>query len=204
MKDMWNARYRSQDFVYGKEPNRFFKDTLEKFNLSGEILLPGEGEGRNAVYAAQKGLQVVAFDISKEGRIKALKLAQEQNVRIRYEVGEITDLAIEDHQFDVAAFIFVHLPPHLRQSLHHETARLIKPGGIVILEGFSKSNLESRLENPEIGGPNNLEMLFSEDDIRSDFRDFEILELQEVNVELREGNTHNGFGNFIRFVGRKD
>ena len=94
MKDLWNARYKSQEFVYGKRPNQFFKDTLDKFNLTGEILLPAEGEGRNAVYASQKGLSVYAFDISIEGRNKALKLAHEQNVRIRYEVGENANLAL--------------------------------------------------------------------------------------------------------------
>ena len=203
MKDLWNARYKSQEFVYGKRPNQFFKDTLDKFNLTGEILLPAEGEGRNAVYAAQKGLSVYAFDISIEGRNKALKLAQEKNVRIRYEVGEITHLALEDHRFDVAALIFAHLPPRIRLGFHREIARLIKPGGIIMLEGFSKNNLKNRLENPVIGGPNKVEMLFSEDEIRHDFREFEIIELQEVNVELKEGHTHNGFGNVIRFVGRK-
>jgi 2-polyprenyl-3-methyl-5-hydroxy-6-metoxy-1,4-benzoquinol methylase len=203
MRDLWNTRYESDEFAYGKAPNQFFKDTLNRFNLTGEILLPAEGEGRNAVYAAQKGLSVYAFDISVQGRIKALKLAKEKNVQIRYEVGEITDLVLEDESFDNAALIFAHLPPNLRPSFHREIAELIKPGGIIILEGFSKNNLKIRQENPNIGGPNNLEMLFSEAEIKEDFRNFEIVELQEVNVELREGNTHNGFGNVIRFIGRK-
>ena len=122
MKDLWNTRYKSQEFIYGKRPNQFFKDTLDNFNLTGEILLPAEGEGRNAVYAAQKGLSVYAFDISTEGRIKALKLAQEKNVQIRYEVGEITNLALEDPRFDVAALIFAHLPPRVRPGFHREIA----------------------------------------------------------------------------------
>lgn len=203
MKDLWNSRYKSDEFVYGKAPNQFFKDTLDRFNLSGDILLPAEGEGRNAVYAAQQGLSVFAFDISIHARDKALKLAQDNNVQIRYEVGEITDLVFEGLTFDSAALIFSHLPPQLRPGFHQEIARLIKPGGIVILEGFSKNNLPLRQANPNIGGPNKIEMLFSEEEIKNEFGDFEIVELQEVEVELSEGNLHNGVGKVIRFIGRK-
>jgi SAM-dependent methyltransferase len=203
MKDMWNSRYQSNEFAYGKAPNQFFKDVLNRFNLTGEILLPAEGEGRNAVYAAQKGLSVYAFDISVEGKNKALRLAKEKNVQIRYEVGEITDLALEDQSFDIAALTFVHLPPNLRSNFHCEVAKLIKPGGVIIIEGFSKNNLKNRRENPNIGGPNNPEMLFSVEEIKNDFKGFEIVELQETNVELKEGSFHNGLGSVIRFIGRK-
>ena len=203
MKDFWNSRYQSNEFAYGKKPNQFFKDTLERLSLNGKILLPAEGEGRNAVYAAQKGLTVFAFDISVEGKNKAKKLAKEKNVQLRYEVGEITDLTLEVQSFDNAALIFAHFPPNLRHYFHSEVAKLIKPGGTIVLEGFSKSNLKNRQENPNIGGPNNLEMLFSEKEIRNDFKDFEIVELQEVEVRLKEGNFHNGVGNMIRFIGRK-
>lgn len=203
MKGMWDARYASDEFVYGKTPNQFFKDTLDRLNLSGKILLPAEGEGRNAVYAARKGLSVYAFDISEQGKKKALKLAKEKNVQIRYEVGQISELALDEQSFDCAALIFAHTPPHLRSSFHREVAKRIKPGGILILEGFSKNNLEIRQTNPSIGGPNKLEMLSSEQQIQHDFGDFEVIALQEVKVELKEGHLHNGLGYVIRFIGRK-
>lgn len=203
MKEMWNTRYASDEFAYGKAPNQFFKDTLDRLNLSGTILLPAEGEGRNAVYAAQKGLSVTAFDISVQGRNKALKLAEENNVEIRYEVSEISELNLGEHLFDAAALIYAHLPPPLRSNLHQEVARRIKPGGFVILEGFSKSNLEIREKNPGIGGPNRLEMLFSKEEIHQEFGDLEVVELQEAQVELNEGEGHNGVGSVIRYIGKK-
>ena len=203
MKALWNSRYKSDEFVYGKAPNQFFKDSLNRFNLSGNILFPAEGEGRNAVYAAQQGLSVYAFDISTRARDKALKLAKDNNVQIRYEVGEITDLAFEGLTFDSAALIFSHLPPHLRPGFHQEIARRMKPGGIVILEGFSKNNLPLRQANPNIGGPNKIEMLFSEEEIKNEFGDFDIIELQEVEVELQEGNLHNGIAKVIRFLAKR-
>ena len=203
MKDMWDARYASDEFAYGKAPNQFFKDAVDRLSLSGEILLPAEGEGRNAIYAAQKGLSVYAFDISIEGRNKALKLAEENHVEIRYEVGEINELNLGEHLFDAAALVYAHLPPPLRSNLHQEVAKRIKPGGFVILEGFSKNNLAIREKNPGIGGPNRLEMLFSEDEIQQEFSSLEIVKLQETQVELNEGEGHNGVGYVIRFIGKK-
>lgn len=203
MKEMWNARYSAETFVYGKAPNDFFKESLNRLNLSGNLLLPAEGEGRNAVFAAAQGLSVLAFDISHTARDKALKLAAERAAHIRYEVGTITDLGLEAETFDAAALIYAHQPPPLRVTLHQEIGRVLKVGGIVILEGFSKNNLELRQENPAIGGPNKVEMLFSVGQIQADFPNFEIVELQEVDVELQEGELHNGVGRVVRFIGRK-
>ena len=83
MKQMWDNRYRASEYAYGTEPNTFYKQTLDEYDLKGKILLAAEGEGRNAIYAAEKGLEVVAFDISEEGKKKALQLAKKKNVNIR-------------------------------------------------------------------------------------------------------------------------
>ncbi|MDA3852201.1 MAG: class I SAM-dependent methyltransferase [Spirochaetaceae bacterium] len=204
MKEMWDKRYKAEEFVYGKEVNAFLKDCLDRLPLKGEYLFPAEGEGRNGVYAAQRGLSVFALDISSQGKKKALALAEEKGVHIKYEVGDIADLNLEENSFDGAVFISAHFPPHLRSFYHQKIARLIKPGGYVILEGFSKSNLPLREANPEIGGPKNVDMLFSIEEIREDFKDFKIVELQEVERELHEGSLHNGMARVIRFVGSKE
>ena len=203
MKEMWDSRYSSEDYAYGITPNDFFKDAIDKYELTGEILLPAEGEGRNAVYASKKGLNVSAFDISGEGKKKALKLAEQENVEINYEVGDFFELNVINKQYDCAALIYAHFPPSLLSTYHKKISDLIKPGGTIILEGFSTRHLELRKRNPNVGGPNKAEMLFSEDTIKSDFSGFEIIELDEVNVELNEGLFHNGIGKVMRFVGRK-
>lgn len=203
MIEMWDSRYSETEYAYGINPNKFFESYLNEFPLSGKLLLPAEGEGRNAVFAAKKGLDVTAFDISIEGKKKALKLAKNENVEIKYEVGNLFDLDIIKEKFDIAALIFAHFPPPILSRYHNKIADLIKDGGIIILEGFSKSHLPIRNENPKVGGPNKMEMLFSIESIKDDFPNFEIIKLEEVEVQLNEGNFHNGKGKVIRFIGRK-
>lgn len=204
MLKMWDNRYSEKDFAYGETPNIFFKSVLDKYKLDGKILFPAEGEGRNAVYAAKKGLDVTAFDISIEGKKKALKLAAKENVTLKYEVGDFFDLDLINEKYDSAALIFAHFPPPILSKYHRKIADLIKEGGTLILEGFSTGHLPLRMENPNIGGPNNVEMLFTTESIRADFSDFNIIRLEEVQIELNEGNYHNGIGKVIRFIGKKN
>lgn len=203
MEEFWNNRYKEKEFAYGKEPNVFFKQTIEKLDLSGKILLPAEGEGRNAVFAAKKGLQVVTFDISKEGRKKAEEFARSENLHIDYKVGMLNQLDLKKNSFDALALIYVHFPENEKDTLHKELAELVKPHGYLILEGFSKKHLELREKNPNVGGPANKNMLFSKQEMKDTFMDFEIIELTEKVIELNEGNFHNGTASVIRFIGRK-
>ncbi|WP_147676066.1 class I SAM-dependent methyltransferase [Algibacter pacificus] len=204
MKDMWDERYASEDYAYGIEPNTFFKNTINAYNLKGKILLPAEGEGRNAVYAAKKGLEVTAFDISIEGKNKALKLCQQEHVTINYAVGNFFDLDIINTTYNCAALIFAHFPPTLLSKYHKKISELIVPNGMIILEGFSKNNLKLREKNPNIGGPKNEDFLFTKETIEKDFPDFEIILLEEQQVELAEGLFHKGTASVIRFIGRKN
>lgn len=203
MKEMWDKRYANSNYAYGIAPNEFFKDVLNRYQLTGKILFPAEGEGRNAVYAAKKGLDVAAFDISVEGKKKALKLAEKQNVEIHYEIGNLFDLDIIYNKYDAAALIFAHFPTDILSTYHQKIAELIVEDGIIILEGFSKNHLPLRNANPKLGGPNQIDMLFSVEMIKKDFPGFEIIKLEEVDVELKEGDFHNGVSKVIRFIGRK-
>ena len=203
MEKFWNDRYKNKEFAYGKNPNVFFKETINELNLSGKILLPAEGEGRNAVYAAKNGLDVTAFDISEEGKIKTLELARSERVKIDYKVGELNQLNLKKNSFDSLALIYAHFPENIKEKLHKELAELIKPNGYLILEGFSINNLELREKNPKIGGPGKKGMLFSEKEMEETFKNFEIIQLSETLIELNEGNFHNGLAIVIRFVGKK-
>ncbi len=203
MKELWDARYSTSEFIYGKEPNLFFKDTIDNLNATGKILLPAEGEGRNAIYAAKKGFSVSAFDFSSEAQKKAIRFAQSENVQIHYEVGEINDLNLKSESFDAAALIYAHFPPHIRKHVHGEVTKMIKPGGLVILEAFSKSNLKNRLKNPSSGGPDRLELLFSKEDLELDFQNFDILKLEEIEIALNEGKLHTSSSRVIRFIAKK-
>ena len=203
MKEYWNSRYQQKEFAYGTTPNAFFKETLDNLNLSGNILFPAEGEGRNAVYAAKKGLKVSAFDYSNVGKKKALELAQSENVTIDYQVGELDTLNYKKKSFDTLVLIYAHFSPNQRKELHQKLGDLVKPNGYIILKGFSKNNFELRQKNPAIGGPPNIDMLFTTEMIEDDFKDFDIIELNEIETELQEGEFHNGLASVIRFVGKK-
>ncbi len=200
---MWNERYRSASFAYGKEPNTFFKESLKAYKVSGNVLFPAEGEGRNAVYGAKSGVNAFAFDISEEGKKKALDLAAAEKVQIEYTVGDFMAMDFINESFDAAVLIYAHFPPTIVSEYHQKIGGLLKEDGLIILEGFSKNNLPYRAKNPGIGGPKVEEMLFSTDSVTSDFPDFEILQLEEVEIELKEGAFHNGIGKVIRFIGRK-
>ena len=198
----WNDRYRDKEFAYGTKPNEFLKEQIDKLK-TGKILFGAEGEGRNAVYAAKLGWNVSAFDISIEGKRKALKLAKENHVSLDYQVGQLPDLDFENGAFDAIALIYAHFPPPIRSQYHKILDNKLKKGGIIIFEAFGKNHLEYRNKNPKVGGPPALDLLFSTDELQSDFNNYEILILEEKEVELSEGLYHNGKGSVTRFVGRK-
>ena len=200
--DRWNERYSKDGFAYGKEPNNYFRQQLQQLP-AGKILLPAEGEGRNAVYASLMGWTVSAFDISVAGKNKALDLAATNGVNINYLVGELQRLNYDPSEFDAIALIYAHVPAAIKSSYHRILDSLLRKGGTIIFEAFSKSHIEYNLKDNKVGGPTDPAMLFSVEEIRADFPDYEVIELTEQEIGLIEGSFHNGVGSVIRFTGRK-
>lgn len=204
MKEFWDSKYASDKYVYGTQPNEYLKHIINKGILSGKIMFPAEGEGRNAVYAAQHGIDVVAFDQSREARIKAMRLAADKGVDIEYMVGEFMKVIInKNEQFDGAVLVYAHFPNHLRTVYHRYVAKHIKPGGVVVLEAFSKDHSKYQQQNPAVGGPRNIDMLYTTEIILSDFHEFTPLDIKQMKVPLSEGIGHNGTASVIRFTGIK-
>ncbi|THV60214.1 class I SAM-dependent methyltransferase [Flagellimonas alvinocaridis] len=198
----WDARYSNTAYAFGEKPNEYLREQLEKLQ-PGSILFAAEGEGRNAVYAAKLGWTVSAFDISTEGRKKALQLAEKNKVYLNYEVGQLPDLAYTEGQFDAIVLIYAHFPASIKSTYHKLLSAYLRKGGTVIFEAFGKKHLPYREKNPKVGGPRDLESLFSMEELLQDFTDYEIIELVEKEVELNEGLYHSGTGSVVRFVGRK-
>ena len=199
---MWNERYNSEEYAYGIEPNEYLREKLEK-TTNGTILFPAEGEGRNAVYAAKLGWTVKAFDSSSIGQEKGMLLAKNNNVSIDYIINDFANVEYQAEEFDVLAFTYVHTPNAMRKNVHRKLSAYVKTGGKVILEGFSKSNYNINADKGPTNGPKDINMLFSIEEIKSDFNDFEIVELKEEFLELEEGEFHTGKSAVIRFVGIK-
>lgn len=202
MNQKWDERYKDNEFAYGTEPNVFFKEWLPKFN-PGSILMPADGEGRNGVFAAQLNWNVTSFDLSAEGQLKALKLAEEKKVSLEYIVGNLDELKFEKESFDAIGLIYAHFSAETKSKLHKKLSEYLKPGGIVIFEAFSKNHSTLKKQNPKVGGPDNIDDLFSKEELLIDFENYEILFLEEEEILLNEGKFHIGKGSVVRFVGRK-
>lgn len=191
MKEFWDERYSETEYVYGEKPNHFVETKLKQFG-KGKILFPCEGEGRNATFAAKNGWEVFACDYSSEGKTKAENLAKKHNTTFDYQVCDILDYEVEENYFDVIVLVFAHFPESIRKKVHHKLLSMLKPGGVIILEGFNKKQL-----GKPSGGPKVLEMLFSEEILLEDFEECEVLELVEKPTILSEGNYHNGTAEII-------
>lgn len=197
MKQFWNERYAASNFAYGKESNQFLKENLH-FLPKGKVLFVAEGEGRNAIFAAKNGFEVSAFDYSESGQQKALMLAQEQGVSVDYLVSDVLELPYEKESFDGIVLIFAHFPAEIRKQAHLKLLELLKPGGKIIFEAFGKEQL-----NYTSGGPKDIDMLFSEGEVRNEFPGISFDSLSTEKIVLDEGLFHQGEGVVVRFVGTK-
>ncbi len=197
VKDFWDQRYAEEGFVYGYEPNEFFLREIKKFN-PGRLLLPGEGEGRNATYAASLGWEVAAFDQSGQGKQKAMELAKLKTVSFDYQVADIEAFVAEEESFDCLALVFVHFPERERKKLHEKLLSFLKPGGVIIMEVFSKDQLGKRS-----GGPQHLDLLYSAEDLAEDFKQLKDLQITATETHLNEGRYHEGMAAVIRLTGKK-
>jgi 2-polyprenyl-3-methyl-5-hydroxy-6-metoxy-1,4-benzoquinol methylase len=201
-KQMWDDRYQAAEYAYGKAPNDFFAAWLQKLE-PGSILMPADGEGRNGVFAAKSGWEVTSFDLSTAGKTKALELATAQQVKLDYQVGDLEALEFEPESFDAIGLIYAHFSADKKSIFHQKLQEYLKPGGHIILEGFSKNHLALVSENPKVGGPKDIDQLFALQELATDFEGYEFLILEEAEVDLNEGKYHIGKGSVVRVVARK-
>jgi len=197
MKDFWNERYKATEYAYGEAPNQFMAEQLKQLT-PGRILFPGEGEGRNAVYAATQNWEVNAFDISIEGQKKAQLLAKKHNTTINYQVLNYEDVDFPPESFDCIVLIFAHIHAEKRTDIHRKLASFLKPGGHLLLESFTKEQVAYNT-----GGPKNVDMLYSEEELRHDFSSFSELSIRQTEEALNEGRFHQGKASLIRVIGVK-
>jgi 2-polyprenyl-3-methyl-5-hydroxy-6-metoxy-1,4-benzoquinol methylase len=196
-KEFWNERYKVNETVYGNEPNVFFREQLVKLE-PGKLLLPAEGEGRNALFAAQSGWQVEAFDYSEEAMEKTKKAARENYLQLTYTLKEIESIKLVRASFNVIGLIYVHLKPSLRKVFHRQCVEALKPGGTLILEAFSDEQI-----NNQSGGPKDLRMLYSMQELLNDFEGLHISHSSTEDIFLNEGAFHTGIADVVRVVASK-
>jgi SAM-dependent methyltransferase len=203
MPNFWDERFAEPGFKYGTAPNAFLCEQAADFPAAARVLVPGDGEGRNGVWLAERGHTVLAVDYSEVGLAKARTLAAERGAdtaaRLTTQWADLADWVPPEGRFDAVVLVFCHLPSALRRLAHPRLAAALKPGGRLILEAFHPSQL-----GRSSGGPKDVDMLYTLADLRSDFAD----RLDETlgwegEVTLDEGPGHQGQGLVTRYVGQR-
>lgn len=204
MMNHWDIKYSGKEYAYGEEPNLFFKEVIDSLPM-GTILLPGDGEGRNGVYAAVNGWRVESFDQSSQARSKALLLAQKNSIKLSYRVMDFEKISayFAPESFSVIALLYFHVPLSVKEKYHKMLLPLLKPNGHLIFEGFSKEHIHNQQNKRAVGGPRDVDMLFSEEELLAHFEGLETMHLSQQEIMLFEGNGHHGESSIIRYIGKK-
>jgi hypothetical protein len=201
MKEFWDERYGAEEYAYGTAPNAWFAEQLKGLT-PGTLLLPAEGEGRNAVHAARLGWTVTAFDLSERGRDKALRLAAEHGAQFTYLVGMLHELPALPRNFDALGLFFAHFAAPVRASLTADLLGHLEPGGTVLFEAFAKEQLRYQPVHGS-GGPQQADMLYTVEEVRAEMLGISWRVLEEAEVRLDEGRFHQGLAKVVRGVGVK-
>jgi len=196
-QDFWNERYASDEFLYGTEPNTFL---VEQAHLLQEpVLSLSEGEGRNAVFMASRGLRVLGVDCSAVGLEKAHALAQTHGVAIETEVADLAEDRPPENRFGTVVSIFAHLPSSIRGRLYPLIERSLVVGGMLLLEAYSERQLER-----STGGPRDIDMLMTIDKLQSEFPNLSKVLAREIEREVLEGTGHTGKAVVVQYIARRE
>jgi len=194
----WNQRYAGDEYLFGREPNEYLRAQAHHLPAAGRVLCVADGEGRNSVWLAQQGLQVDAFDVSELGVTKARRLATAAGVTVNFEVADCDAWAWPRQRYDAVVAIFIQFAdPVQRERLFAAMVGALKPGGLLVLQGYTPKQLEYKT-----GGPGRLSHLYTAQGLRQAFAELEIVDLSEYEAELHEGARHSGPSALVGLVAR--
>lgn len=196
--NFWDQNFSVAGYKYGTSPNAFLVEQASRLSPASDVLVPGDGEGRNSVWLAKQGHSVTAMDASQVGLQKASSLAGERGVAIETVLGDLADWAPAPSSFDAVVLIYVHLPEAIRQQAHRRLARALRPGGHLILESFHPDQLAHTS-----GGPKDVTMLYTPALLAADFAGvLETAMAWDGETVLSEGPGHQGLAHVTRWIGR--
>lgn len=197
--NMWDERYSGEDYLFGTDPNVFLVSQRHLLKTGMSCLAVADGEGRNGVWLAQQGLKVLSVEASAVALNKAKKLAQQRGVKVDFELADLLQWDWGENRFDAVVAIFVQFaPPGLREQMFVGIKRCLKPGGLLLLQGYTPRQLEYKT-----GGPPVAENMYTEALLREAFGDMEILHLREHDDHIGEGTAHHGMSALIDLVAKK-
>lgn len=197
--DRWNQRFSDADYVFGTAPNAFLSGQGPLLRPGMRALAIADGEGRNGVWLAEQGLDVLSIDFSPVALRKARRLAEQRGVRIETQQADLKRWDWEPERFDVVAAIFIQFAgPDLRAAIFRGIAETLRPGGLLLLQGYRPEQL-----GYGTGGPPHAENMYTADMLRTAFAGFEILHLEEHDAAISEGQGHHGLSALVDLVARK-
>lgn len=194
----WNAKFSNPEYLYGTGPNDFLREQSRWLAPASSVLSIGEGEGRNAVFLAEAGHQVTALDTAETGLRKLEQLAQARGAHVATLHADLEDYRIEPAAWDAIVSIFCHLPGAFRARVMRDIAVGLKPGGLLILEGYTPRQLEFAS-----GGPKDTDLLYEPETLRAELAGLEFLHFAELTRPVVEGKLHTGMGAVLQIVARK-
>ena len=198
--EFWNERFNKEEFIFGKEPNEYLVDQTGKYLKPGnKVLCIADGEGRNGVWLAKQGMQVVGFDVSDIALEKAKQFAADNQVEVTYSLSDTDRFDWQENTYDAVIGIFIQFAePQMRARIFKQAHKALKPGGILILQGYTLKQLEYKT-----GGPSLKDHLYTEGIIRELAKEFQILDLRCYEKELNEGARHAGMSALLGLVAKK-
>ncbi|MEQ6292550.1 class I SAM-dependent methyltransferase [Vogesella sp. GCM10023246] len=196
--DFWTPRFAGPDYAYGDAANDFLREQAGRLSPGSRILSLGEGEGRNAVYLAGLGHQLTAVDAAWTGLAKLLQRAAAANLAITATLADLGDYELGHKQWDAIISVFCHLPSALRRQVLARAVQALKPGGLLIMEGYTPRQLAFGT-----GGPKETDLLLEPDTLRAELTGLELLHFVELQREVIEGRLHTGMAAVLQVVGRK-
>jgi SAM-dependent methyltransferase len=196
----WNQRFDKEEFIFGKEPNEYLALQTKKYlKPSDKVLCIADGEGRNGVWLAKQGMQVVGFDASDIALRKAKQFAKDNQVEVEYSFSDTDSFDWQVNVYDAVIAIFIQFAdPPMRARIFKQIHQALKPGGIFILQGYTPKQLEYKT-----GGPSLIEHLYTEQMIRDLTQEFQMLDLRCYEQELNEGARHAGMSALLGLVAKK-
>jgi cyclopropane fatty-acyl-phospholipid synthase-like methyltransferase len=195
----WQERFSAPGYLFGTEPNAFLKAHAHLLRKGEKALAVADGEGRNGVFMAEQGLDVLSIDFSPAAQEKVRALAKQRGVSLRVEQVDLRTWVWPQDAFDVIAAIFIQFSgPDERAENFAGIKRALKPGGLLLLEGYRPKQLDYKT-----GGPSQVENLYTRELLEQAFGDFSSLDIREYDADINEGSGHGGLSALIDLVGRK-
>lgn len=194
-REFWNAMYDRDDYRYGTDPNAWLVECAPRLKPCGRVLVPGDGEGRNGVWLAEQGFDVVTIDASDRGPEKARRLAEARGVSPDIRRGLFPADLDGAGLFDAVVLCYIHAPGEARARLHRACLDHLAPGGALVLEGFTPDQI-----GRTSGGPQTVDRLLTPALLREDFGALDVEVLREEEVRLTEGEGHSGLGAVVRLL----